>query len=575
MPHGGPVTLQLRDYQVEAIQAIYTWFERHTTNPLVVMPTGTGKSVVIAGFVKGILEQWTSQRILVVTHVRELVEQNAKKMVELWPGAPVGIYSAGLKRRDYDQQITFASIQSIHRRAGELGWFDLVLVDECHLLPKSGNGMYQAYLTALRSMNPAVKVIGFTATPYRTDSGLLYEGDDALFAGVAYDTDMVRLIKAGYLSPLVPKRVDGAIETAGIRKQAGDFVQGELEKAALAGDLATLACSEILKWGAERRSWLVFCCGIEHARTVEQVLQNRGVQVASLFGDTPLAERAKLIQRFRAGELRALVNVGVLTTGFDAPGTDLVAMLRPTCSPGLYVQMAGRGMRVAPGKTNCLVLDFGGNVDRHGPVDMVKPKKKGEGGGEAPVKDCPNCKSIVFAGVAVCPECGYEFPKLGPTHDVVAHTREIIAGLGDTQRIVRVVSTTFGRHQKSITDARPTLRVEYFTDERAIFSVREWIALEHTGYARTVAEGWWMRRGKPPIPRTIEEAMSRTGELRPVTSLKVDTSGKHPRILGYAFAKPQPIIAGIGGDGDAGHAPREGRVLGPPAEDAEGPRGDP
>lgn len=519
----------------------------------------TGKSVVIAGFVKGILDSWPSQRILVVTHVRELVEQNAKALLRLWPEAPVGVYSAGLKRRDYDRQITFAGIQSIHKKAGDLGWFDLVLIDECHLLPKSGTGMYRTYLQALQSMNPAAKVIGFTATPYRTDSGLLYEGDERLFEGVAYNTDMVRLIKAGYLSPLVPKRVEGEIDTQGIRKQAGDFAPGELEKAAMAGDLVTLACAEIMKWGADRRSWLLFGCGVTHAKKVEETLRDRGITIASVFGDTPLAERAELIAKYRAGELRALVNVGVLTTGFDAPQTDLIAMLRPTCSPGLYVQQCGRGMRIADGKANCLVLDFGGNVDRHGPVDMVKPKKKGEGGGPAPTKTCPSCKTIVFAGLRECPECGFAFPAAGPQHDVVAHTREIIAGLGDTQKVVNVAETVFGKHQKSAADARPTLRVEYQSDRQGLFAIREWIALEHSGYARTVAESWWLRRGKPPVPQTIDEALRRTGELRQVASLKVDTSGKHPRILGYAFRKPEASHDQPGEDRVPGLVPEAAR----------------
>lgn len=159
--------ITLRDYQREAIDAIYTWFGRHTTNPLIVMPTGTGKSVVIAGFIEGVLRGYPGQRILVVTHVRELVEQNAKKLADLWPGAPVGVYSAGLNRRDTEPQVIFAGIQSIANRATELGWFDLVLVDEAHLIPRSGEGRYRTYLQALLSMNPAAKVIGFTATPDR------------------------------------------------------------------------------------------------------------------------------------------------------------------------------------------------------------------------------------------------------------------------------------------------------------------------------------------------------------------------------------------------------------------------
>ena len=535
-------TIQLRDYQREAIDAIYTWFGRHTTNPLIVMPTGTGKSVVIAGFIEGVLRAYPGQRILVVTHVRELVEQNAKKLVDLWPDAPVGVYSAGLNRRDTEAQVIFAGIQSIANRAGELGWFDLVLVDEAHLIPRGGEGRYRTYLQALLSMNPAAKVIGFTATPFRTDSGSLVEGDERLFDGIAYTADMVRLIKAGYLSPLVPKRVDAEIDTRGVKKTAGEFNQAQLEQAALAGDNVQLACTEIVRWGnaTERKSWLLFACGVKHGQEVERVMRDRGIAVASVFGDTPMADRDAITRRYKAGDLRCLVNCAVLTTGFDAPGTDLVAIMRPTCSAGLYVQMAGRGMRLAEGKRDCLVLDFGGNVDRHGPIDMVRAKKKGEGGGTAPVKTCPQCKSIVFAGAGQCPDCGFEFPRAAePRHDIVANTRSIIAGLDgqrSEQRILQVHSTTYTRYQKAGDEARVSMLVEYHTGTNGVFSVREWIALEQRGYPRQVAENWWLRRGRPPVPASVQEALARTDELREVVSLKVEANGKYPKILGYAYA---------------------------------------
>lgn len=537
----------LRDYQREAIDAIYAWFGRHTTNPLIVMPTGTGKSVVIAGFIEGVLRAYPGQRILVVTHVRELVEQNAKKLVDLWPEAPVGVYSAGLNRRDTEAQVIFAGIQSIAARAGELGWFDLVLVDEAHLIPRGGEGRYRTYLQALLSMNPAAKVIGFTATPFRTDSGSLVEGDERLFDGVAYTADMVRLIKEGFLSPLVPKRVEAEIDTRGVKKTAGDFNQAQLEKAALAGDNVQLACTEIIRWGnaTERRSWLLFACGVKHGQEVERAMRDHGIAVASVFGDTPMAERDAITRRYKSGELRCLVNCAVLTTGFDAPGTDLVAIMRPTCSAGLFVQMAGRGMRLADGKRDCLVLDFGGNVDRHGPIDMVRPKKKGEGGGAAPVKTCPQCKSIVFAGTGHCPDCGFEFPRAAePRHDIVANTRSIIAGLDGERsdvRILKVHSTAYSRYQKAGDEARVSMLVDYHTGTNGVFSVREWIALEQRGYPRQVAESWWLRRGRPPVPATVQEALSRTDELREVVSLKVEANGKYPKILGYAYADtPHP-----------------------------------
>lgn len=527
-------SLALRDYQAEAVLAIYAWFEKRRDNPLIVLPTGSGKSLVIAGFARDVLSVWPTQRILVLTHVRELVAQNAERMRAVWADAPIGVYSAGLKRRDTHGSITFAGIQSIYKKAEELGVYDLVIVDECHLIPDAGAGMYLTYLDALRSMNPKVKVIGFTATPFRTDSGSLCDREK-LFGGVAYEAEIGRLIKDGWLCRLVPKSVDGQINTAGVHKQAGDFVGGELEQAAMAGDRVKLACTEIVQYGAARRSWLVFACGIAHAETVADELRRRGVQVACIFGNTPSSERDSIIAEYKAGQVRAIVNVGVLTTGFDAPATDMLAILRPTCSPGLFLQMVGRGMRLAPGKDNCLVLDFGGNVQRHGPIDMIRPKGKSPGKKEAgapPVKVCPTCKTIVFAGCRECADCGYVWPPGEVTHDIVAGTDALLSGDAPHRFSAATVDrVTYSRHPGR-DGKRDTMRVTYWC---GVMTIDEWVSIEHTGYARSMAEAWWRRRAATPVPGRIEDALDRQRELITPTSLMVDTNGRYPRIVGIKF----------------------------------------
>lgn len=531
------MTIQLRPYQREAVDATYRWLGSSPRNPLVVVPTGGGKSVIIASFLQDLLANWPRLRVLCLTHVRELVAQNAAKMLAIWPGAPVGILSAGLKRRETDHQIVFAGIQSSYRRADLLGWRDLVLIDECHLVPRSGEGMYRTLLGALGSINQNIKVVGYTATAYRTDTGLLHEGDGALFGGIAYDCDMVRLIREGYLAPLIPKQVTGQIDTHGVHKQAGDFKAGELEAAALAGDRVPLAIAEMLRWGRDRRAWLVFGCGVEHCERVAELLQRAGIPCACVFGHTPTEERDSAIARYKSGELRALVNYGVLTTGFDAPATDLLAILRPTCSPGLFVQMCGRGMRPADGKQDCLVLDFGGNVQRHGPIDMIKPKTKDQGSdGTAPVKTCPNCKTIVFAGLRECLDCGYEWPKPEPKHDVVAHTHAVIAGLAEPE-MVQVVGTRYSRHDKP--GKAPTMRVDYLLGPRGIHVASEWVAFEASGYARQKAEEWWIRSGgSSPFPRDVGDAIERRGELQEVTRVRIRQNGRYWNVLSRHFDTP-------------------------------------
>jgi len=201
------MSLTLRPYQSGAIQGIYNYFHEDTGNPLVVIPTAGGKSLVMATFVEGVLKAYPDQRILIVTHVRELIEQNYTELKKLWPQAPAGIYSAGLKQRDIHARILFAGIQSIHKRVYDVQQCDLVLIDEAHLIPRSSNTMYRRFLSDLARLNPQMKVIGLTATPYRLDSGLLHEGDDAIFTDIAYEVSVRELIDQGYLSPLITIRV--------------------------------------------------------------------------------------------------------------------------------------------------------------------------------------------------------------------------------------------------------------------------------------------------------------------------------------------------------------------------------
>ena len=202
---------------------------------------------------------------------------------------------------------------------------------------------------------------------------MLHEGERRLFTDIAYEVSIRDLIDHGYLCPLISKMTNLTLDVGGVGSRGGEFIAGQLQAAVDRESITRAAIDEILAYGEGRRSWLLFCSGVEHATHVALALRDRGVSCATIFGDTPSAERDRIIAAFKRGEIRALASMGVLTTGFNAPAVDLIAMLRPTKSTGLYVQMAGRGTRLAPGKENCLVLDFAGNVARHGPIDAVKP----------------------------------------------------------------------------------------------------------------------------------------------------------------------------------------------------------
>lgn len=496
--------MELRTYQSAAIDALYTYFSGSTGNPLVVMPTGTGKSVVIAGFIREAVTAYRGTRILVLTHVKELIAQNFQALLRAWPEAPAGIYSAGLSRRDIGAQILFAGIQSIHKHAARVQRCDLVLIDEAHLLGRGDSGMYRAFLKQLDEINAGLlKVVGFTATPYRLDSGMLHEGKDRLFTDIAYEVPVLDMIQQGYLSPVVPKATTTQLDVSSVGTRGGEFIAGQLEAAVDRDEVTRAAVQEIVEHGQDRGSWLVFCSGVRHAEHVRDAIREHGVSCEVVTGDTPAPERDAILAAYKAGRLRCVTNANVLTTGFDAPGTDLVALLRPTKSIGLYVQMVGRGTRLAPGKDDCLVLDFAGNTARHGPIDKVdgRRKEKGEEPGEAPVKTCPDCQTINHASVRICVSCGHEFPPPEPKIAPKASGAALLS-IQMQPEWCEVTGVSYARHQKPGKPA--SLRVTY---QCGMARHSEWVCFEHTGYPRQKAEAWWRKRTDQPIPSTVDDAI--------------------------------------------------------------------
>lgn len=909
--------ITLYPHQRAAIDALYDWFRANKDgNPLLVLPTGSGKSVVLAAVIQEIFATWPDQRVLMLTHVKELIEQNASRLKTVWPQAPLGIYSAGLGRKDAFNPVIFAGIQSVFAKAMHLGRFDLIFVDEAHLIGSDSGSRYQVFFDAARKINPDVRIVGLTATAFRTTTGALTYGDMALFSDVAYEIGLLQLIAEGFLCPLVTKSTTTQLDVSGVKSRNGEFIQGQLERAVDQDSVTHAALDEVETYGADRGKWLVFCAGVNHAEHVTAALLARGIPAGCVTGKTPKGRRDNLIASYRNGRIRALVNANVLcldeeteiltsdgfigidamtqerliaawkqdgsveftkpesivkrmraydevmvsggpfrvtgnhrmvvycgfnlektkvvsaidmakpamqsipaygmaspfnvlpqqediknrsarirsnsynyrrkgmserdarnnaevnvanreamrylapseltkehcefigfwlgdgtksngrvsisqstayqdnvdymdslisrlnlhchrkiyapatksnfnsirwtfargtggmgqkvagngyysiepylnkdgshlfwgldadqlsallyglwladgchharvrgtyvvgtqlklyellqaissvrginsvitkasapradnhiqqyrfgwggrnkwsingrriaieavaekservwcvtsstgflicrrrgrvfvtgnTTGFDVPATDLLVVLRPTQSPGLYVQIMGRGMRIAPGKTDCLVLDFAGNTTRHGPVDQVKawiPKPK-EDGSAAPIKVCPGCGAKVATSVRIC-ACGHVFEFAdAPSHFATASDAPVLST--DTKSLVtRKVSHCFYRHHQSI-GKLPSLRVDYYDGMLRVAS--EWVCLSHDGYARAKAAQWWIRRVGTaiPVPPTVKDALdlplSDIVKQPKTLTLK---QGKYVEIVGYEF----------------------------------------
>lgn len=540
--------LQPRPYQAEAVDAVFDYWSDEGGNPLVDLATGCGKSLVMVMLIQRLLGGWPDMRILVATHVAELIEQNYRELLGIWPFAPAGIYSAGLGRRDSQAQILFCGIQTAWNKIDAIGHVDVLLIDEAHLVPPDASTMYGRFIGSLRAINPDIRIVGLTATPFRLDSGRLDEGDDRMFDRVVYSYGIGPAVQDGYLAPLSSKPTATGFDLSGVGRLGGDYKQNALQAAVDKEEVTRRAVAEIVAKGEDRRSWLCFCAGVDHALHVRDEIRAHGITCETITGSTPKEERRRILEAYKHFEIRCLTNNSVLTTGFNHKGVDLIAALRPTLSASLYLQMMGRGTRpiYAPGadlstqggrlagiaggpKPNCLVLDFAGLVRRHGPVDMVEPRRPGKGEGEAPVKQCPECEELVHASVRSCTCCGYEFPPNEEArHDATADINPI---LSNSEPIWHdVTGRTFREHPPK-GDKAPTVKVTYMLGMKA---QNEWLCPGHSGFAKAKSDRFWRaHRGALPFPRSAGEFLDRAGELAVTAEIQLKPAGKYQDVIGW------------------------------------------
>lgn len=530
--------MQLRDYQNEAVNSVINYFYEKNGNPVIAMPTGTGKSLVIAGLVEKVMRSWAGQRIIVLTHVKELIEQNADKLQQLWPTAPMGIYSAGLKERDTVMPIIFGGVGSVKNCVQMFGKRDLLIIDECHLLSPKADTTYQNVIAELQEVNPFLKTIGLSATPYRLGQGKITDG--GLFTDICCDMTGVepfnKFIREGYLSPLIPRRtkVERQSDITEIGAN-GDFSGAALEADAAQKDITYQALIELCEVGENRNSWLIFASTVEDADFIEKTLISFGVATAAVHSKMPRKECDKRIAAFKAGTLRCLVNMGMLTTGFDHPPLDLIGMLRRTMSPGLWVQMLGRGTRPSPDtlKENCLVLDFAGNTRRLGPInDPVIPRRKGKGGGDAPCRICEACGTYNHAAARICVYCEEEF-TFAPKIVSEAGTDELIKSDLPVVEWFDVMQVYYYLHEKPGSPSQ--IKVDYYCNG-GLHKFTEFVRLEHTGFASKWSRDWWRARFPGDyVPETTTEALKLITQLHVPNKVKVWLNKKYPEITGYSY----------------------------------------
>jgi len=528
---------ELRPYQKPIAANVFNYMRQHPNkHPLVALPTGSGKTVVMADIIHKAITNWPQTKILVLSHVKEILEQDygALSFHLSALSDKIGINSASIGRRE-NKQITIAGIQSVYKYGSAFSDVNLVIVDECHLIPPDSDSMYRTFFASLD--HP--RYFGLTATPFRLSSGLIYgDSDDTIFDDIVVDytssNKFVSLIKQGYLCRLKTQATSTRLDTINIGTRGGDFDTAQMSDEFNIKEITTAACKEIIAAGKNYKKWLIFAIDIKHAESIAETLIRLGIKTMVVHSKMDF-DRSTIIKLYKEGHFRALVNVNVLTTGFDDPEIDLIALLRPTKSPVIHVQTIGRGLRIAEGKDHCLVLDFAGNTARLGPINDIRVRKmrKGKdpnGEGEAPTKECPNCGVIVPIQTRTCEWCGYEFPR--PTAlSTKAYKGEIIKeddGADKRGKWYNVQDITYHLHQKS---NRPDMvKVSYYVGMRYF---NEYVTLDHTGYARHASLHWVKVRNG--TARTTAELLQECPRLRKPSEIKVDTRGKYPSIIDVRF----------------------------------------
>lgn len=577
---------QTREYQDWAKDSFFSYFQNKSGNPIIAMPTGTGKSITIADICIEIVVQWNGQRILILAPSKELVVQNGAKFSAMAPHIPVGICSASLNRYEIGRPITLGTIGTIYNRRDKLGHIDLVFIDEAHLVSHKDETQYRQLADYLIDKNPNCKFIGLSATPYRLGLGHITDG--GLFTDVCFDScglDAFNwFIDQGYLLPLIPRPTQTVLDTAGVKTSGGDYVAGDLQRKVNKAEITAAAVAEALELSAGRQKILWFATGIEHAKSIVAELEAHGESAVAVHSKS--ATRDDDLSAFMtlgANGVRHCVNFGVLTTGFDFPALDCIVMLRPTKSPGLWVQMLGRGTRpwytegfdlatlegrllaiLNSDKHDCLVLDFAYNTAILGPInDPQLPKKKRKLGGDPPIKTCgrtgdPPVSNIVpftsdpdrggdpikgchcwnHPSARFCVQCGAEFTFEVKFQGKAANTallrksRDVESGafekpVLETHRVTRV---TYDLHKK---EGRPdSIRVNYHCGMRR-FS--HYILPEHGGNPRKRSADWWMRHGGGELPVSTNMARARIDQLKTPKSIVVWIKRDFPQIMDWIF----------------------------------------
>lgn len=517
--------MALRNYQQNAVDYAIKWLEYKETPAIVSIATGGGKSHIIAALAEHY--QAKNKRVAILAHRKELLAQNGSKLT-----IPHGYCSASLGDRDLHLPVIVGGIQTIARR--QFAPFDVIIADECHRIPNNTEiSQYWDFI----NRNAGAKLIGLTATPYRMSGGKLAWGE------IVYEADYSLLLKGGFVAPLTNK-VKYEPDLANIKVTAGEYNIDELSHYMEDPALIDLAVKHIIGYGLQRSSVLIFCVSVAHANLLNDAMKANGLSCAVISGETPSGERDKILQSFRDGNLKHLINCEILLEGFDAPNIDMIVCLRPTKSKSLHVQMLGRGVRLHPGKENCLIIDMGGNFKEHGGIaapytESSKKERKVPTG-----RICPSCEEFCEARAKSCLSCGYVFEVIDPAkakHEYEPDTTS--EAISTPPEWHEVTGASYAIHI-SRKKGTKSLRVTYNCPMVKYGKIDEYLSCWHENdWVRNKAYQFFEQRGHKLGSDTKtysdDDILWHAAKLKIPQKILVDYSEKHPRIKGYEWPKEQ------------------------------------